>query len=130
MSKNYFVMISTDPEIDPRKCVVGLACAAQAAEQGHQVNVFFASHAVRLLQAQYVDSIDSRAGEKAGTARGFLNSLAQLAASMHCSAGSQAVVGVTPDNAAALLVGGFDLQWGGPPMVIKLSSQADITLGF
>ena len=32
----FFVMFSTDPDVDPRKCVVGLACATQAIEDGHQ----------------------------------------------------------------------------------------------
>jgi hypothetical protein len=56
-------MISTDPEIDPRKCVVGIACAAQAVQDGHRVNVFFASHAVRLLQTNYITNIDGKVGE-------------------------------------------------------------------
>ena len=60
-------MISTDPEIDPRKCVVGIACAAQAVQDGHLVNVFFASHAVRLLQTDYITNIDGKVGEAAGT---------------------------------------------------------------
>ena len=54
MAIRYFVMISTDPELDPRKCVVGIACAAQAAKEGHEVHTFFASHAVRLLQTEYI----------------------------------------------------------------------------
>ena len=39
MSKRFFVMISTDPDVDPTKCGVGLACAAQAVSDGHEVNV-------------------------------------------------------------------------------------------
>ena len=130
MAKTYFVMITTDPEIDPRKCMVGVACAAQAAKDGHDVHVFFASHAVRLLQTDYIGAIDNRAGETEGTGRAFMDTLLQNAASVHCSAGSQAVVGVTKENAADLLIGGYDLQWGGPPMVVQLSSSADIALTF
>ena len=48
----FFVMFSTDPDVDPRKCVVGLACAAQAVADGHQVQAFFASNAVRLLKEE------------------------------------------------------------------------------
>ena len=51
----FFVMFSTDPDVDPRKCVVGLACAAQAVADGHDVQALFASHAVRLLHADYID---------------------------------------------------------------------------
>ena len=36
----FFVMFSTDPDVDPSKCVVGLACVAQAVADGHQVQAF------------------------------------------------------------------------------------------
>ncbi|SVE41672.1 uncharacterized protein METZ01_LOCUS494526, partial [marine metagenome] len=39
-------MISTDPDIDPMKSLVALACATQATSDGHEVNVFFAAHGV------------------------------------------------------------------------------------
>ena len=48
MSK-FFVKIATDPDIDPVKCVVGMACAVQAVGDGHDVDVFFAAGGVRNL---------------------------------------------------------------------------------
>ena len=77
MPKSYFVMISTDPEIDPRKCVVGIACAAQAVKDGHLVNVFFASHAVRLLQTDCLTNIDGKVGEAPGISSDSLKTLGQ-----------------------------------------------------
>ena len=130
MAKNYFVMVSTDPDVDPRKCFVGVACAAQAVKDGHQVHVFFASHAVRLLQTEYIGNIDERVGEAAGAGRASLDTLIQGAASMHCSGGSQAVVWVTKENADEVLIGGYELHWGGPPVVVQLSSAADVVLTF
>ena len=62
MSKKFFVKIVTDPEVDLRKCVVGLACAMQAVKDGHDVSVFFASNGVRMLKSEYLDEID-RSGE-------------------------------------------------------------------
>ena len=125
----FFVMFSTDPDVDPRKCVVGLACAAQAVSDGHEVQTFFASHSVKLLHANYIDAIDSRVGMPDGASRALVDQLA-LGASIACSTGSQAVVGVTPDNAADVLVGGLDLEWSGPPGVVAMSAQADTTLSF
>ena len=130
MAKRYFVMISTDPELDPRKCVVGIACAAQAAKEGHEVHTFFASHAVRLLQTEYINQIDGRAGEALGNSRAYLDTLIEHAASMHCSGGSQAVVGVTKANADAILIGGYELNWGGPPKVVELGSTAEVVLTY
>jgi hypothetical protein len=40
------------------------------------------------------------------------------------------VVGVTPDNADEVLVGGLDLEWSGPPGVVAMSAQADRSLSF
>ena len=58
MSKKIFVKILTDPDVDLRKCVVGLACAAQAINDGHRLDIFFASNGVKLLQTQYLESIN------------------------------------------------------------------------
>ena len=73
----FFVMFSTDPDVDPRKCVVGLACAAQAVSDGHQVQTFFASHSVKLLHADYINAIDSRVGMPDGASRAMLISWRQ-----------------------------------------------------
>ena len=122
-------MFSTDPDVDPRKCVVGLACAAQAVADGHDVLAFFASHAVRLLHADYIDAIDDRVGMPAGSSRSMVEQLA-AGASIACSTGSQAIVGVTPENADDLLLGDLDLEWSGPPGVVAMSARADTTLSF
>ena len=122
-------MFSTDPDVDPRKCVVGLACAAQAVADGHDVQAFFASHAVRLLHADYIDAIDDRVGMPAGSSRSMVEQLA-AGASIACSTGSQAIVGVTPEYADDVLLGDLDLEWSGPPGVVAMSARADTTLSF
>ena len=58
MNKNYFFQISTDPDVDARKCAVAMACAAQAVADGHTVSVFFASHAVKLLHRDFIENMD------------------------------------------------------------------------
>ena len=125
----FFVMFSTDPDVDPRKVVVGLMCATQAVSDGHQVQTFFASHSVKLLQVDYINAIDSRVGMPDGASRALLDQLAS-GASIACSTGSQAVLGVNPDNADEVLVGGLDLEWSGPPGVVAMSALADTTLSF
>jgi hypothetical protein len=93
------------------------------------VQTFFASHSVKLLHANYIDTIDSQVGMPDGASRALLDQLA-TGASIACSTGSQAVVGVTPDNADEVLVGGLDLEWSGPPGVVAMSAQADRSLSF
>ena len=149
MSKSYFMMFSTDPDVDPRKCIVGLACTAQAIADGHEVVVFFASYAVKLLQSEYIDTFDTKVAEgeidvehwtkvpevvanaKAkGFSRSFLDVLVSGAEGIYCSTGSQAIVGVTPENASEILVEGLEMNWSGPPGVIALSAAAEVSLSF
>lgn len=130
MSKTYFVMFSTDPEVDPRKCAVGIACASQIAGDGHTVDAFFAAHAVRLLHADYLETLDERAGQEPGSSRAMLDALIAQARGVYCSTGSQALVGVTPENADAVLVPGLEVHWSGPPGVSALSASADACFNF
>lgn len=125
----FFVMFSTDPDVDPRKCAVGLACAAQAVDDGHEVNVFFASHSVRLLHKEFIGNLDAAVGMPGGACQGLLDTLIS-GANISCSTGSQAVVGVTPENASEVLVDTNNLNWSGPPGVVALSAAADICLSF
>ena len=149
MSKSYFMMFSTDPDVDPRKCIVGLACTAQAIADGHEVVVFFASHAVKLLQSEYINTFDAKVTEgqievehwtkspevvanarEKGISRSFLDVLLTGAEGIYCSTGSQAVVGVTPENASEVLVEGLEMNWSGPPGVIALSAASEVSLSF
>ena len=149
MSKSYFMMFSTDPDVDPRKCIVGLACTAQAIADGHKVMVFFASHAVKLLQSEYINTFDAKVAEgqievehwtkspevvanarEKGISRSFLDVLLTGAEGIYCSTGSQAVVGVTPENASDVLVEGLEMNWSGPPGVIALSAASEVSLSF
>ena len=54
MSKKFFIKIVTDPDVDLRKCVVGIACAAQAINDGHDVDVFFAADGVKMMHADFI----------------------------------------------------------------------------
>ncbi|MBO29933.1 MAG: hypothetical protein CL439_00760 [Acidimicrobiaceae bacterium] len=143
------MMFSTDPDVDPRKCIVGLACTAQAIADGHEVVVFFASHAVKLLQSEYINTFDAKVAEgqievehwtkspevvanarEKGISRSFLDVLLAGAEGIYCSTGSQAVVGVTPENASDVLVEGLEMNWSGPPGVIALSAASEVSFSF
>ena len=128
MSKSFFIKLVTDPAVDPRKCLVGLACAAQAAQDGHRVEVFFASHAVRLLQSNYLSELDERAGVPGGLCREFFDKLVTAGVHMHCSSGSQGLIGMTREDPEGLLVPGIDLNWSDPAGVIALCVACDVHL--
>jgi predicted peroxiredoxin len=98
MSKNMFFKIVTDPEVDPRKCIVGMACANQAINDGHNVNVFFASFGVKLLQSDYISKLDSSVGTPEGFCLGILKELVKNAEGIYCSTGSFGVAHLASSN--------------------------------
>ena len=49
---------------------------------------------------------------------------------IYCSTGSQAVVGVTQENASDVLVEGLEMNWSGPPGVITLSAVSEVSFSF
>lgn len=130
MSKKIFVKIVTDPEVDLRKCVVGLACASQAVKDGHDVSVFFAANGVKMLNSIYLKSINQMEVLPNNMIFDILNSVTQGATNVYCSTGSQAANGVTSENAGEKLLEGWDewMTWSGPPGVIELSVASEVQL--
>ena len=130
MSKKFFVKIVTDPEVDLRKCVVGLACASQAVKDGHDVSVFFAANGVKMLNSIYLKSINQMEVLPNNMIFDILNSVTQGATNVYCSTGSQAANGVTSENAGEKLLEGWDewMTWSGPPGVIELSVASEVQL--
>ncbi len=130
MSKKFFVKIVTDPEVDLRKCVVGLACASQAIKDGHDVSIFFAANGVKMLNSRYLKSINQMEVFPSNMIFDILNSVTQGATNIYCSTGSQAANGVTSENAGEKLLQGYEkwMTWSGPPGVIELSAASEIQL--
>ena len=129
MSRNFFVMLVTDPAVDVTKSLVGLACAAQAVEEGHCVRVFFAGRAVLLLQTPRLAVIEQAAGVDEGVFHDYLTTLVEGAAGIHCSSGSQALLGFTPEEPGELRED-LGLIWDGPEGVVSLAAGADVQLVF
>ena len=49
MEKRVFIKFVSEPKNDPLKTIVGVACAAQAIGDGHEVSVFFAASGTPLI---------------------------------------------------------------------------------
>ena len=130
MSKKFFIKIVTDPDVDLRKCVVGIACAAQAINDGHDVDVFFAADGVKMIHADYVRGINEQGNFPDGMILNMLKVITEGASKVYCSTGSQAANGVTKENADDLLLEGYSdwMTWSGPPGVIELSAASDVQL--
>ena len=130
MSKKFFVKIVTDPDVDLRKCVVGLACAAQAISDGYEVDMFFAADGVKMLNSKYISGINESGKLPEGMIFGMVKTITEGAKNIYCSTGSQAANGVTKENADSILLTGYQdwMTWSGPPGVIALSAESDVQL--
>ena len=130
MSKKFFVKIVTDPDVDLRKCVVGLACAAQAISDGYEVDMFFAADGVKMLNSKYIRGINESGTLPEGMIFGMIKTITEGAKNIYCSTGSQAANGVTKENADSILLTGYQdwMTWSGPPGVIALSAESDVQL--
>ena len=130
MSKKFFIKIVTDPDVDLRKCVVGVACAAQAIKDGYDVDIFFAADGVKMIHADYIKGINEQGNFPDGMIFNMLNVITEGASNVYCSTGSQAANGVTKENADEILLEGYSdwMTWSGPPGVIELSAASDVQL--
>lgn len=130
MSKRFFVKIVTNPEVDLTKCVVGIACAAQAVSDGYDVDIFFAADGVKMLHSEYIDEINSSGTFPDGLLREMLKTIIDGAKNIFCSTQSQAANGVTKENADEKLIDGYEdwMTWSGPVGVIELSANSEIQL--
>ena len=48
----------SEPKNDTVKTIVGVACAARAITEGHEVSVFFAAAGTRLLDPGYIEELN------------------------------------------------------------------------
>ena len=62
MSKRYFIKFVSEPKNDTMKSIVGVACAAQAITNGHDVSIFFAAAGTRLLDPEYINQLNLEMG--------------------------------------------------------------------
>ena len=109
------------------KSVVGLACAAQAVEDGQEVSVFFAAAGVRCLDPIFLDELENEMGPNSTVIHGFMDKLVS-GANLHCSFGSVKAVLGHDEGDGALYVPDEKIAWSGPPGVIALATSSDVQL--
>jgi predicted peroxiredoxin len=127
MTCTVFVKFVSDPEYDPSKAVVGLACAAQAVSDGHDVDVFFAAAATRMLVPGYLEGLMERIGAPSAMAEQFVKVLSE-GARWHCSFNSLKATAGIEEGQGGIIVPDEAMTWSGPPGVIGLATAAETVL--
>ena len=127
MSKKYFVKFVSEPRNDTIKTIVGVACAARAISEGHEVSVFFAAAGTRLLDPAYIEELNKEMGEDSTVVSDMMGSITENA-TLYCSFASVKATLGHSEGDGALIVPDDKIKWSGPPGVIELSSASEIQL--
>ena len=127
MTKSMFIKFVSDPAFDKFKSIVGLACAARAVDEGHNVKVFFAAAGVRLLDADFLNELESEMGPDSTMVHEMMDTLL-AGADLHCSFGSVKATLGHEEGDGGLYVPDENIAWSGPPGVIALAATSDVQL--
>jgi len=127
MSRKYFVKFVSEPKNDTIKTIVGIACAARAIAEGHEVSVFFAAAGTRLLDPQYIEELNKEMGPDSKVVSEMMGAITENA-TLYCSFASVKATLGHSEGDSALIVPDDDIKWSGPPGVIELSAASDIQL--
>lgn len=129
MSKRVFVKFVSEPKNDPIKTIVGVACAAQAINDGHDVSVFFAASGTRLLDRDYIEELDSQMGNDSKMVSGLMDLIISKA-TLYCSFASVKATLGHSEGDGALIVADDKITWSGPPGVIALATNSEVQLTY
>ena len=119
----------SEPKNDPLKTIVGISCAAQAIDDGHEVSVFFAASGTRLLDGEYIGELNREMGPDSTMVSDMLNKIFDSAV-IYCSFGSVKATLGHSEGDGALNIADDKIAWSGPPGVIKLATNSDVQLTY
>ncbi|MBE38448.1 MAG: hypothetical protein CMB07_00360 [Euryarchaeota archaeon] len=127
MSRNYFVKFVSEPKNDTIKTIVGIACAARAIAEGHEVSVFFAAAGTRLLDPGYIEDLNEEMGSGSTAVSDMMGVITENA-TLYCSFASVKATLGHSEGDGALIVPDDKIKWSGPPGVIELSAASEVQL--
>ena len=129
MAKSVFIKFVSEPKNDPLKTIVGISCAAQAIDDGHEVSVFFAASGTRLLDGEYIGELNREMGPDSTMVSDMLNKIFENAV-LYCSFGSVKATLGHSEGDGALNIADDKIAWSGPPGVITLATSSDVQLTY
>ena len=127
MSRKYFVKFVSEPKNDTIKTIVGIACAARAIAEGHEVSVFFAAAGTRLLDPGYIEDLNEEMGSGSTAVSDMMGVITENA-TLYCSFASVKATLGHSEGDGALIVPDDKIKWSGPPGVIELSAASEVQL--
>ena len=129
MGKSVFVKFVSEPKNDSLKSIIGIACAAQAINDGHEVSVFFAGSGTRLLDGEYIGELNKEMGTDSTMVSDMLSKIFDNAV-VYCSFASVKATLGHSEGDGGLNIADDKIVWSGPPGVIKLATNSDVQLTY
>ena len=129
MGKSVFVKFVSEPRNDSLKSIIGIACAVQAINDGHEVSVFFAGSGTRLLSKEYIEELNREMGPDSTMVSDMLNKVFDNAV-LYCSFASVKATLGHSEGDGALNIADDKITWSGPPGVIELATSSDVQLTY
>ncbi len=132
--KKYFIKVSTDPMTNASSGLLAVAIASEAINQGHEVILFFAGDATKMLHKDVINNLhtvtfhgNGKAGEMAKAA---IINVANGGGEIHVSEGSAMTYGITKENYKSYIFEDLEINWSYPKQVIELSSKSDLVFSY
>lgn len=135
-SKEYFVLLTSDPMSNPSAAIMSINTASEALNQGHDVIFFAAGDGVRILMEDVISNLHTvtfhggNSDRISQMAKKLLIDFSKNGGIIHVSEGSFLTYGVNQQNYKEKLIDIREINWSYPKELIKESSSADIVFSY
>jgi predicted peroxiredoxin len=135
-TKDYFVLLTSDPMSNPSAAMMSINTASEALKQGHNVVFFAAGDGVNILMKDVIRNLHTVTPHGGNTnniskrAENLLTEFSKNGGVVHVSEGSFVTYGVNQENSAELLIDINNINWSYPKQLIQVSSNADIVFSY
>ena len=135
-SKDYFVLLTSDPMSNPSAAMMSINTASEALNQGHNVVYFAAGDGVKILMKDVIRNLHTVTSHGGNTnnlskrAEKLLTEFSNNGGIIHVSEGSFLTFGVNQENSNEILIGVNDVNWSYPKQLIQVSSGAEIVFSY
>ena len=135
-SKEYFVLLTSDPMSNPSAAMMSINTASEALKQGHDVIFFAAGDGVKILMKDVINNLHTvtfhggNSDRISQMAKKLLIDFSKNGGIIHVSEGSFLTYGVNQQNYKEKLIDISEINWSYPKELIKESSSADIVFSY
>ena len=135
-SKDYFVLLTSDPLVNPSAAIMSINTASEALAQGHNVVFFAAGDGVKILMKDVISNLHTVTFHGGNTnniskrAEKLLIDFSTNGGVIHVSEGSFITYGVNQNNSKDVLININNINWSYPKQLIQVSSEADLVFSY